>query len=77
VGGIARVFALATEEADIRSWRMLPGEIQLARIWLEPGDYSVAINSGQIQVNAKDSAYSPGLHLEGGETRLLIQRSGP
>ncbi|MDH5429824.1 MAG: hypothetical protein OEY57_16805, partial [Nitrospirota bacterium] len=77
VGGIARVFALATEEADIRSWRMLPGEIQMARIWLEPGDYSVAINSGQIQGNAKDLADSSGLHLEGAETRLLIQRSGP
>ncbi len=76
VGGIARVFALATEEADIRSWRMLPGEIQMARIWLEPGDYSVAINSEQIQVNAKDSASSSGLHLEGGETRLFLQRSG-
>ena len=36
VGGLARVFALATEEADIRSWRTLPGEVQFARIWLEP-----------------------------------------
>ena len=76
VGGIARVFALATEEADIRSWRMLPGEIQFARIWLEPGDYSVAINSGEIQVNATESSSSSGFHLQDGETRILLLQGG-
>jgi hypothetical protein len=77
VGGIARVFALATEEADIRSWRTLPGEIRLARLWLEPGDYSVTINSRHIEVNPTESASSSGLHLHDGETRLFFQRSGP
>ena len=44
VGGIARIFALATEEADIRTWRTLPGDIQLTRIWVEPGEYSRSID---------------------------------
>lgn len=74
VGGLARVFALATEEADIRSWRMLPGEIQLARLWLEPGDYSVTINGGEIHTNTSDPTSALGLHLRDGETRLILQR---
>ena len=66
VGGLARVFALATEEADIRSWRTLPGEIQLARIWIEPGGYSVDIDSIEAQ--------SQHLQLKKGETRFLLQQ---
>lgn len=66
VGGIARVFALATEEADIRSWRTLPGEIQLARLWVEPGEYSVDIDSIDAQ--------SQHLQLVKGETRFLLQQ---
>lgn len=76
VGGIARVFALATEEADIRSWRTLPGEIRMARIWLEPGDYSVTINSRHIQKDPTGSAASSSFHLHDGETRFFLQRSG-
>ncbi len=73
VGGIARVFALATEEADIRSWRTLPGEIQLARIWIEPGEYSVAINSRDIQGKGPESDSLARLQLKAGETRFLFQ----
>jgi hypothetical protein len=76
VGGLARVIALATEEADIRSWRTLPGEIQLARIWVEPGDYSVAIDSSNIQGSTSSPAHSQPVHLEKGETRLLLRQTG-
>ena len=75
VGGIARVFALATEEADIRSWRTLPGEIQLARIWIEPGEYSVTLNSGHIQLGDAESSSSPLLQLQEGETQFLLHQS--
>lgn len=35
----------ATEQADVRSWRTLPGEIQLARFHLPPGDYILSVTS--------------------------------
>ena len=76
VGGLARVFALATEEADIRSWRTLPGEIQLARIWVKPGEYSVAINARDIQVKGPAAVSSPRLQLKAGETQFLLQQNG-
>jgi len=76
VGGLARALALATEEADIRSWRMLPGEIQLARIWLTPGEYSVAIDSRQIPL--PETGFGPGQHLQlhEGEIRFLLHQTG-
>ena len=75
VGGLARVFALATEEADIRSWRTLPGEIQLARIWIDPGEYSVTLNTKELEIRADQSGVSPRLQLRAGETRFLLHQS--
>ena len=76
VGGLARVFALATEEADLRSWRMLPGEIQLARLWIEPGDYSVTIDSRHIPVAETGFGPDQRLHLQEGDVRFFIHQIG-
>ncbi|HET6271687.1 MAG TPA: hypothetical protein VFG32_01775 [Bacteroidota bacterium] len=46
LGSIAiDLFVGATEQADTRTWRILPGEIQLARIHLAPGKYTISIRS--------------------------------
>jgi len=39
VSALARIFAIATEEADKRSWRTLPDQIQMSRISLNPGEH--------------------------------------
>jgi len=45
-GSIAIDVAVGTtEQADVRSWRTLPGEIQLARVHLPPGDYLLSVTS--------------------------------
>lgn len=43
----------ATEQADLRTWRTLPAQFQLARLNLEPGEYdiSVASQDGQYKLN--------------------------
>lgn len=41
---LVRIAAVATERADTRSWLTLPSNIQLARLSLPPGDYSVTID---------------------------------
>lgn len=44
LGSIAIDLALgATEQADVRSWRTLPAQIQMARLELAPGNYEVAV----------------------------------
>ena len=41
VGSLGKAWAIASEEADKRSWRTLPDEIHIARLWVPPGDYDV------------------------------------
>lgn len=75
VGGIARIFALATEEADIRSWRTLPGAIQMTRLWVEPGEYSVSIQSMDTQGRKAGEVHHTRLQLKPGETRMVLHQN--
>ena len=45
VGAVASV---ATEQADDRMWRMLPGRVYVARGYLPPGEHTVSINGRQL-----------------------------
>ena len=42
VGLLTKGFAMASEEADKRSWQTLPDEIHLGRVWVPPGRYQSA-----------------------------------
>lgn len=42
VGFAGSIYTAATERADLRSWRLLPAEISIAKIDLKPGFYAVA-----------------------------------
>jgi hypothetical protein len=75
VGGIARIFALATEEADIRTWRTLPGEIQLTRLWMEPGDYAVTIQARGRQGQEVGTSQRKRLSLKEDEVRVLLHQN--
>ncbi|HEU4683797.1 MAG TPA: hypothetical protein VFS39_04775 [Nitrospira sp.] len=70
VGLLTHGYAIASEEADKRSWRTLPDEIQLARLWVPPGTYHVRGTSfiGSAGQSGKT------LTLAAGETALLVRR---
>jgi len=77
VGLLTKGLAVASEEADKRSWQTLPDEIHLARVWVPPGRY-------QVQSQAAGGFYDPLqpeamriLSLGPGETAVLIQRVMP
>ena len=42
-GALLNVAGVLTEEADTRSWNTLPYNIQLARVPLAPGSYSMKL----------------------------------
>ena len=49
IGGIIGAAAsMATEQADDRMWRMLPGRVYVARGYLPPGEHTVTINGRQL-----------------------------
>lgn len=58
----------ASEQADTRTWRTLPAQIQLARLWLRPGEYSLSIV-------ASDGGYSwnnVAVSVKAGRTSFLL-----
>ncbi|ALA59575.1 COG3014 family protein [Nitrospira moscoviensis] len=72
VGLLSKGLAVASEEADKRSWQTLPDEIHVARAWVPPGSYQVSIHpSGQRQGGGHDRQM---LDLAPGQTLFLIQR---
>ncbi len=71
VGILAKMAAVASEEADKRSWRTLPDEIRMGRLWVPPGDYEVTLRSnisGRWQEGVQRA------HLDAGRTTFLVQR---
>ncbi|MGZ8404953.1 MAG: hypothetical protein ACXW38_04720, partial [Nitrospira sp.] len=72
VGLVAHGMAVASEEADKRSWQTLPDEIHVARAWVPPGQYHLSVRpSGQEATTAKDGQT---IALTEGQTMFIIQR---
>jgi len=74
VGGLAKAMANATEVADTRSWRTLPDEIKIARLWVPVGTYEVRIqpmgqHGGQIGREVVKT-----VTLRSGETTFITDR---
>lgn len=46
-GGILRLVLFALEEADTRGWDTLPGQLQLIRVSLPPGEHDLSITDGE------------------------------
>jgi uncharacterized protein len=77
VGLLAKGLAVASEEADKRSWQTLPDEIHLARVWVPPGRYQVQSQSGGGSHSPLTPEAMQTLSLEPGETALFLQRVMP
>ena len=76
VGSLAKAWAVASEEADKRTWQTLPDEIQIARLWVPPGDYQVHLQSTNRQgVAGREEIRTISIHA--GEARVLTERVMP
>lgn len=77
VGIIAKTLAVASEEADKRSWRTLPAHIQIARLWVPAGDYRLRIQAVNEQGNEviKESLYP--VTLKPGQAHFILERVMP
>lgn len=73
VGLLTHGLAIASEEADKRSWRTLPDEIHLARVWVPPGRYEVQ-GTGWT---GKGTHAARTVELGAGQTIFMIQRVLP
>ena len=73
-GAVARSFAIATEEADKRSWRTLPDEVQLARLWVPPGEYELRIRSVDRGGSLMGRESVQAVTVQAGESRFYTVR---
>ncbi|MBI3357866.1 MAG: hypothetical protein HY038_14055 [Nitrospirae bacterium] len=72
VGLLTKGLAVASEEADKRSWQTLPDEIHVARAWVSAGEYRISIRPfGQGMAVGKEGQ---SLNLAPGQTTFIIQR---
>jgi hypothetical protein len=61
------IAADATESADIRCWRTLPGEIYISRLFVQPGDYKVSAEQcNGIKTNVDT------ISIKSGETKFVF-----
>jgi hypothetical protein len=77
VGLLTKGLAVASEEADKRSWQTLPDEIHLARVWVPPGRYQVQSQLGGGSHDTLKPEAVRTLSIGPGETAVLIQRVMP
>lgn len=73
-GAVANAAAFATEQADKRSWRTLPDEIQLARIAAPPGTYNVEIKYIGKNGGVVGQKTISGIVIKAGEKRFVSNR---
>lgn len=77
VGSLAKALAISTEEADKRTWRTLPDEIQIARLWVPPGSYELRVRSiGKSGSPIGHEIVHP-VTLQSGETKFFTELSLP
>ena len=74
VSAFARIFAIATEEADKRSWRTLPGSIHLTRLWVSPGTYEVSVKPFRRRLQSVPLGTRSNVTLVPGSFRFLTAR---
>jgi hypothetical protein len=77
VGLLTKGLAVASEEADKRSWQTLPDEIHLARVWVPPGRYQVQNRLVGESHDPLEPEAMQTLSLGPGETAVLLQRVMP
>ncbi len=68
----AKGLAVASEEADKRSWQTLPDEIHVARAWVPPGPYQVSVRPSGLEMSTTKVEQS--VSLAAGQTLFILQR---
>ena len=77
VGSLAKAWAIASEEADKRTWRTLPDEIQIAKLWVPPGEYEFRTQYSGRDTGRLGRDIVKSVSIRSGETKLFSERVLP
>ena len=76
-GTIAKVFLLAIEQADTRSWETLPAHMTLVRVPLKPGKHSISLDvSSSSNASSSDLSRIFDVELAPGQRQFKLLRTG-
>lgn len=76
LGFLAWIFMHASERADLRQWSTLPETIQVARIYLTPGEYDISLQGlSGFGYETTDQFQVKKIKLEKGKTKFINFRS--
>ena len=70
-----QTFMLAFENADIRHWRLLPAQIQVARVVVPGGDYECVIQVLDRNGNPINTRSAASISIHNGEKKLIPLRT--
>jgi len=73
-GAMARVIAIASEEADKRSWVTLPDRIQIGRMVVPPGTYDLEFRYVGGSGGVIERRTLRGITVAGGQKRFVTTR---
>lgn len=74
-GVLSNIYNLVSEQADLRSWQALPGQIRIARLFLSPGSYKITSEGlGEGGLPVREDRVGE-LQLKPGELRFVVIRS--
>lgn len=71
----ANIASVATEQADIRHWRLLPAEIRVGRTLIPPGEYRGEIKLVDSGGSAVESREITPFSVKKGEKRFFVLRT--
>ncbi len=74
---LVRIASVATERADTRSWLTLPANVQLARLSLPPGSYTVTVDLLGAGGGVISTQQYPGVVISKDRKTYLTQHSMP
>ncbi|HQL42000.1 MAG TPA: hypothetical protein PLO93_06900, partial [Candidatus Omnitrophota bacterium] len=69
---LSSLFNIYTNRADLRSWQTIPSKIYLARLLLDPGEYSLRVDHFNFQHSAVGQKDLGKVHLYSGDKRFFI-----
>jgi hypothetical protein len=73
-GAVARIIAIASEEADKRSWATLPDRILVGRVMLPPGTYDLEFRYAGRSGRELERSTMRGVTISAGGRRFLSMR---
>lgn len=75
LGFLTGIALMLMSEADTRSWLLLPGSLQVAKIFLKPGDYSVSLQMLDRYGNSVGAPQESKVSIKSHKTTFLQKRA--